>query len=120
MARASKTTALTWEAVRRAALALPDVEEGTAYSFPAFRHNGNLFLCYRQDLGAIGVYSTFEQRDAMIAEDPETYFTTDHHRPYPWVLARLKSLHASALPDLLQMGLRCAPQRKQKRKIKRG
>jgi hypothetical protein len=120
MARASRTTALTWEAVRRAALALPDVEEGTAYSFPAFRHNGNLFLAYRQDLGAIGVYSTFEQRDAMIAEDPETYFTTDHHRPFPWVLARLKSLHASALPDLLQMGLRCAPQRKQKRKIKRG
>jgi len=66
------------------------------------------------------VYTTFEQRDAMIAEDPETYFTTDHHRPYPWVLARLSTLQPSALSDLLQMGVRSAPQRKQKRKIKRG
>ena len=109
MARATKTTTLTWEAVRRAALALPDVEEGTAYGFPAFRKNGQLFLGYRADLDSIGVYSSFEQRDAMIAEDPETYHTTDHHRPYPWVLARLSKLRPDALPDLLQLGWRSAP-----------
>jgi hypothetical protein len=115
MARASKAAALTWEAVRRVALTLPDVEEGTAYGFPAFRHKGSLFLAFRKDLGSIGLHSTFEQRDAMIAEDPETYHTTDHHRPYPWVLARVSKLHPGVLPDLLQMALRTAPPKKKRK-----
>jgi hypothetical protein len=119
MARANsvkQSAALTFEAIRRAALALPGVEEGTAYGFPAFRAGGKMFLGFRQDLGSIGVWATFEQRDAMIAEDPETYHTTDHHRPYPVVLARVSKLQPSALPDLLQMGLRYAPLTKKKRK----
>jgi hypothetical protein len=107
---------LTFEAVRRAALALPGVEEGTAYGFRAFRNQGKLFLCFRADLESILVSASFEQRDAMIAEQPETYYTTDHHRPGLWVLARLSKLHPSAVPDLLQTGLRSAPQPKKKRK----
>ena len=30
----------------------------------------------------------FEERDFLIEADPETFFTTDHHRPWPMVLAR--------------------------------
>jgi hypothetical protein len=30
----------------------------------------------------------FEERDCLIAAEPETFFTTDHHRPGPMVLAR--------------------------------
>ncbi len=29
----------------------------------------------------------FEERDHLIEMDPDTFFTTDHHRPYPMVLA---------------------------------
>ncbi len=29
----------------------------------------------------------FEERDHLIEMDPETFFTTEHHRPYPMVLA---------------------------------
>lgn len=50
----------------------------------------------------------------MIEEDPETYYTTDHHRNYPWVLARLAKLHHNTIPDLLQMALRFTPQRKKR------
>jgi hypothetical protein len=98
--------------VRRTALSLPKVEEGTAWGFPAFRTAGTLFLCFRKDLDSIVVRATFEQRDEMIEADPATYYTTDHHRPHPWVLARLKTLDPSLLPDLLRMGWRCIPHKK--------
>jgi hypothetical protein len=29
-----------------------------------------------------------EERDFLIEADPETFFTTDHHRPWPLVLVR--------------------------------
>jgi hypothetical protein len=95
-----------FEEVRRAALALPGVEEGTAWGLTAFRASGKLFLCFRPDLDSIVVRCSFEQRDEMIETDSETYFTTDHHRPYPWVLARLPSLSPAVLPDLLNLGWR--------------
>ena len=33
-----------------------------------------------------------EERDFLIEADPETFFTTDHHRPWPLVLARPERL----------------------------
>lgn len=68
-----------------------------------------MFLCFRKDLDSIVLRATYEQRDAMIAEDPATYYTTDHHRPHPWVLARIAKLNPAAVPDLLRQGLRSAP-----------
>ncbi len=50
----------------------------------------------------------------MIEADPGTYFTTSHHRAYPWVLARIAKLDAAVLPDLLRMGLRFAKEKKRK------
>ena len=97
---------MTFEKVRQAALKLPDVEETTAWGFPCFKVKKKMFLFFRADLGAVAFRSTFDQRDSMIEEDPETYFTTDHHRPAPWVLTRITKLTASAVPDLLQAAWR--------------
>jgi hypothetical protein len=110
--KASPRSRVTFETVRRVALSLINVEEGTAWRFPAFRTGGKLFLCFREDLDSIVVRASFEQRDEMIATDPETYYTTDHHRDYPWVLARISKLHSDAVNDLLQMGWRAATQKK--------
>jgi len=95
---------VTFELVRRTALSLPQVTEGSSYRYPAFRTHGKVFLCLRQDLNSILVRTTFDQRDDMIATSPEIYFTTDHHRPHPWVLAHLETLDVAILPDLLRMG----------------
>ena len=103
---------VTFETVRKAALSLTGVEEGTAYGFPAFRAAGKLFLVFRRDLDAIVVRASFDERDAMIEADPETYFTTDHHRPYPWVLARVAKLRADAVADLVNMSRRHVPARR--------
>ncbi|WP_246318736.1 hypothetical protein [Peteryoungia desertarenae] len=34
----------------------------------------------------------FEERDHLIEMDPDTFFTTDHHRPHQLVLARPERL----------------------------
>ena len=107
---------MTFGKVRQTAMKLPDVEEGTAYGFAAFRVRKKMFLCFREDLGAIGIPVSFDQRDAMIEEDPATYFTTDHHRPYPWVLARVIKLKQAALTDLLQAAWRHAEAERKKPK----
>jgi len=110
--KGSSRRGVTFETVRRTALSLLNVEEGTAWGFPAFRTGGKLFLCFREDLESIVVRASFEQRDEMIAADPETYYTTDHHRNYPWVLARLSKLHPDAVHELLQISQRSAAQKK--------
>jgi hypothetical protein len=95
---------LTFEMVRRAALSLPDVDETTWHGLAGFRRAGKLFLVFREQLDSIVVRAAFERRDEMIETDPETYYTNDHYRAYPWVLARLEALDAGVLPDLLRMG----------------
>jgi hypothetical protein len=105
---------VTFETVRRIALSLPNVEEGTAWGFPAFRTGGKMFLCFREDLDSIVVRASFEQRDEMIEANPATYYTTDHHRGYPWVLAHLAKLNSDILPDLLRMALQSIPQKKRR------
>jgi hypothetical protein len=93
---------MTFEKVRHAASKLPDAEECTAYGLVGFKVKGKLILVFREQLGAAVFRATFDQRDAMIEEDPETFFTNDHYRNYPWVLARLSKLRAPVLSGLLQ------------------
>jgi hypothetical protein len=44
----------------------------------------------------------FADRDAMIAEDPKTYYLRDHYVDHPCVLVRLKHIQRDALRDLLR------------------
>jgi hypothetical protein len=54
------------------------------------------------------VGTTFEEREEMIAAEPETYYITDHYLNYPWVLVRLSQVNSGALRDLLGRALRLA------------
>jgi hypothetical protein len=48
----------------------------------------------------------FDQRDALIAEEPKTYYLIDHDVNYPCVLVRLSRIRKDALRDLLLTGRR--------------
>lgn len=93
---------MTFEKVRQAALKLPDTEECTAYGLRGFTVKKKLFMIFREQLDAVVFRATFDQRDAMIEEAPETFFTNDHYRNYPWVLARVAKLRTPVLSGLLQ------------------
>ena len=100
--------ALTFGDVRKMALALEKVEESTSYGTAAFKIDGKLIARLREDRESLVVGTTFEEREEMMAADPETYYITDHYLKYPWVLVRLSRVHADALRDLLRRALRLA------------
>ena len=92
---------LSLSAIRRVALSLPGVEEGTSYGTPAWRAGKRMLARLHQDGHSIVLKIGNETRDHLLQADPETFFVTDHYRGYPMVLARLDRLSAADLRKLL-------------------
>jgi hypothetical protein len=101
-----RSKSITYDAVRRVALTFPNVEESTSYGTPALKVKGKLFVRWRneEDPDTIVLKMPFDQREELMAADPETYFITDHYRNYPWVLVRLSKVHPDAVHELLHIG----------------
>ena len=105
----SRTTPppITFATVRKFCLALPDVAAGTSYGAPDFKVKGRLFACKAinksAEPGTLWVRVSLETRDQLIADEPATYYLTDHYAPYAGVLVRLSRIHHDALRDLLHM-----------------
>lgn len=108
LATVKKSQKITYDTVRRIALTLPNVKESTSYGTPALKVKDKLFVRLKEDNETIVLRMEFEQREAMMAEAPETYFITDHYRKYPCVLARLDKLESASLRDLLRAAYRNA------------
>ena len=87
--------------IREIALKLPNVADGMSYGAPALKVGGKLFIRWREDLNAIVLRTTFDEREAMMEEDPKVYFITDHYLNYEWVLVSLEHVSPDALPDLI-------------------
>jgi hypothetical protein len=83
---------VTLEDLRRMVLALPDTMETTSWDAPSFKVNGKAILFWNPTYDCPVFKVGFEERDFLIEADPETFFTTDHHRPWPLVLARPQRL----------------------------
>lgn len=92
--------------VRRIGLALPDVEESTAYGSFALKLHGKLVACVPTHKSAepdsLMIRVDFEQRAELLEEAPKTYYLKDHYRNYPSVLVRLGQIQPDALRDLLR------------------
>jgi hypothetical protein len=96
---------LSLATIRKVALTLPGVEEGTSYGTPAFRLRKKLIARLHQDGESLVLKIGNETRDHLLQADPGTFFVTDHYRGYPIVLARLDRLTISDLKKLLQRAL---------------
>jgi hypothetical protein len=96
--------------VRRLASRLPGVEETTAWGKPALKLHGRLVACMAShksaEPGTLVAVVGFDQRDAMIADDPDTYYLQPHYAGHPSVLVRLARVNRGALGDLLQSACR--------------
>ena len=96
--------------VRAIAASLPGVEEGTSWGVPSIKLRGRLLTCMASHKSAepntLVVRLGLEQRDAMVADDPGTYYLKDHYEGYACVLVRLARIHPDALRDLLHAGWR--------------
>jgi hypothetical protein len=111
---------VTFEAVRNIALAFDQAEEVSSYGTPGFKAAGTLFARHRPEMEALVVRVDREQRQEMIAADPETYFLTDHYLDYPWILVRLARVQPEAMRDLLTGAWRLAMADKRRATRRRG
>ena len=116
-----------WGDVRRLALALPETTEGTAHGNTAWRVRDKLFVWERplrtKDLEALGEavptgpilgarVEHLVAKEALLADDPDVYFTTPHFDGYPAVLVRLDRITAADLEELVVEAWLCrAPKR---------
>jgi hypothetical protein len=98
---------MTFDTIREIGEQLPGTEVGTAYGSPALKVNGRIYAAIainkEAEPNSLAVYvADFEQRDALMAEDPGTYYVKPHYERYPVVLVRLARVTRDALKDLIR------------------
>jgi hypothetical protein len=103
----TSTILVNFETVRNIGLALPGVEESTAYGAPALKVHGELLACLPSNRsaepGSLVVRMDFDDRAELLAADPNVYYVTDHYAGYSAVLVRLSRVNSDTLRDLLGM-----------------
>ena len=105
-----------WDDVRALALALPEVGERTSRGHPEWRVRDRLFVwerpLRRADLAHLGDRAPdtpplgawvpdLGVKEALLASEPDLFFTTPHFDGYPMVLARLDALDPGELREIV-------------------
>jgi hypothetical protein len=94
---------MTFDDVRKIALAWPEVEDGTSYGTPALKVRKKLLVRLKEDGDSLvmpGVPP--EERDMLIEREPKLFYFTDHYRDYPMVLIRLSRAKRTSVEPLLR------------------
>jgi hypothetical protein len=116
-----------WDDVRRIALALPEAAEGSSRGHRTWTVRDKLFVWERplrkSDLAALGEAAPdgailgarvehVMAKEAVLASDPDVFFTTPHFDGYPAVLVRLDEIGVDDLEEVIvEAWLNRAPKR---------
>jgi len=94
---------ITHDDVRRIALGLPGSYEQDSYGGrPSWRTKARMFTWIRDDPEALVVWvESVEEKDALIASEPDKFFTTPHYDDHPIVLVRLEGVDAQEATELI-------------------
>jgi hypothetical protein len=105
-----------WDDVRRIALALPETSEGESRGLRHWRVKDKGFVwerpLRRSDLEALGDAAPdgpilgarvehLMAKEALLADEPDVFFTTPHFDGYPAVLVRLERIAVEDLEELI-------------------
>ena len=117
----------TWDDVQRLALALPETSEAISREQRHWRVKDKSFVwerpLRRADLEALGAEAPqgpilgarvehLIAKEALLADDPDVYFTTPHFDGYPAVLVQLERIGLDDLQELVvEAWLARAPKR---------
>jgi hypothetical protein len=96
-----------WDAVRRIALALPGVEEGTSYGTPALKVKGKFMARLKEDGETLVLKMSIFERPYLLEAEPDLFFITDHYREWPAVLLRLPVVTEPRLREAVLDSWRC-------------
>jgi hypothetical protein len=104
----------SWDDVRRIALALPEVEEGTSYGEIAFRVRGKSFAHGSPSAqGELVLRVDPDERPLLVEARPDVFHVTPHYEDYGGlVLVRVDAIEVDELRDrLVESWLLRAPKR---------
>jgi len=86
---------------------LPGVEAGTSYGTPALKVKKKLIARMSEDGETLVIPTgSVDEKEFLIATEPEVYFQTDHYRAYPHVLVRLPIVTDARLSEMLEAAWR--------------
>ena len=94
---------MTFDDVRKFALAWPEVEDGTSYGTPALKVRKKLLARLKEDGDSLvmpGVPQ--DEREMLVESQPKIFYFTDHYRDYPMVLIRLSKAKRATVEPLLR------------------
>jgi hypothetical protein len=80
------------EQVRAYALSLPETVEKIAWSMPTFRVAGKMFLTLPDEETSMAVRCPKEDRDELVAAEPEKFWVAEHEAYSAWVRVRLAAV----------------------------
>ena len=93
---------ITEDDVRRVALALPSTTEKPSYGTPGFRVKDRLFARIREEGDVLAIWcSDVDEKEALLASEPDKFFTTPHYDGHAMVLVRFATVDVDELTDLL-------------------
>ena len=107
----------TWEDVRRIALNLPETVEGSTFGNTAIKVRDKSFVWQRPlnqaDLKRLGdaappegpilaaYVETLDDKDALVTEEPDVFFTIEHFTGFRAVLILLERIDVERLEDII-------------------
>jgi len=106
--RNATKSGLSYDELKQAALALPEVAESSSYGTPALKVRGKLMVRLKEDLETVVLRTTWEDRERLMTLNPEVFYVTDHYRAHPWVLLRLSTAPRAHVPKWLESAWRLA------------
>ncbi len=80
-----------FERLRKAASALPEVEESSWYGTPALKVRRKGFTRVK-DAETVVVMVDLEEKAMLIEAAPDIYYETDHYRGWPAMLVRIDAI----------------------------
>jgi hypothetical protein len=94
---------MTFDDVRKIALAWPEVTDGTSYGTPALKVRNKLLVRLKEDGDSLVVPGVpQDERDMLVERAPQLFYFTDHYRDYPMVLIRLSKAKRADVEPLLR------------------
>lgn len=83
---------MQWAELVSLGLALPCVEESTAYGRPALKVGGKAFCSWNNPEDVVFQLANVDEQEVLIAAAPKIYYITPHYVGWPAVRARLRAL----------------------------
>lgn len=98
---------MTPDDVRAIVMSFPGAEDGTSYGHPSFKVNGKMFTRLRAEDDSLVLMDVgFDEREMLMAAEPDTFHFTPHYKDYPCVLARIATLDPGSLRAFLDRRFR--------------